>query len=55
MRVIAEQPLPTDLGTLRQFVDKATALVDADVTAVVSYQKDGYLRVCAAKGLESEK
>jgi hypothetical protein len=55
MRVIAEQPLPTDLGTLRKFVDKATRLVEADVTSVVSYQKDGYLRVCAAKELEDEK
>jgi len=37
MRIIIEQQLPTDLSILRKFVDKATSLVDADMTAIVSH------------------
>jgi hypothetical protein len=56
MRITVEQTLPTDLGTLRRFIDKATALVDADVTSLVTYvsydKNGGYLSICAARELE---
>lgn len=51
MRIIAELPLPTDLGTLRKFIDKATFLAHADMRAVVSYY-DGDIHVCASAELE---
>lgn len=51
MRIIADQPLPTDLGSLRKFVDQATSLVDADMTSYVSYY-DGVLRVTAVREIE---
>lgn len=47
MRIIAEQQIPTDLNTLRQFVNKATELVEADLSAYVSYA-DNWLRVCSS-------
>lgn len=51
MRVIVEQSLPTTLSELRKFIDKATQLVEGDMTARVSEQ-DGWLRICAVRDLE---
>jgi hypothetical protein len=52
VRIIVEQQLPTDLGTLRQFTEDATRLVDADMTAYVTFETDGssrWLRICKAQ------
>jgi hypothetical protein len=56
MRITVEQTLPCDLGTLHKFIDKATALVYADMTSLVTYinydKNSGYLSICAARELE---
>lgn len=44
MRIIAEQQLPTDLSTLRKFVDRTTQLVAQDMRSTVGFT-DGWLQV----------
>jgi hypothetical protein len=51
MNVYVEQQLPCNLGMLRRFLDKATDLVGADMTAYVT-SVDGCLRVSAVIDLE---
>lgn len=56
MRITVEQQLPADLGTLRKFLDAATRLVDADMTALVTIRSDAnstrFLSVCSARELK---
>lgn len=55
MKTTVEQAIPTDLGTFRKFLDEATRLVGADMTAQVSAPGNFMLRICATKEFEEEK
>lgn len=47
MRIVVEQEIPTDFGTLCEFMSATTRLINSDMSAYVTVY-DGWLRVCSA-------